>query len=168
MNFIDIIILILATLGAIRGYMCGMMAGLGGIAGILFGIIACHLFGEEAYSLLANHFDVDSMPGTPYSGHILAYILLFIPIYAISAIIGHLMKSILSAVKLGGIDKLGGGILGFLKYSLGMSIVLNIVYLLAPSSDVFRQSTLADGAVFKFIMDLAPYLWGLDILPDLS
>jgi len=166
MAFIDIIIIGLALLGAVRGYLYGLMSGLASVAGAVAGIVACRLFGDDAYALLARHTDVETFPGAPYSGSVLSYLLVFVPVYVICRILGHLMKGILSAVRLGGIARLGGAVFGGLKYMLVLSIVLNTVYIIAPDSNIFSSSHLLEGSVFRFVMDFAPYLWGLDILPN--
>lgn len=168
MAFIDVIIIGLAVLGAVRGCMYGLTAGLGTVFAILAGVAACRFFGDGAYDVLARHTDAETYPGAPYTGTVLAYILVFVPVYAAGMTAGHLAKKLLAALRLGGIDRIGGGIFGALKYLLALSVVLNAIYALAPGSGIFNSSHLLGGAVFKAVMGFAPYLWGLDIFPDLG
>lgn len=165
MELIDIIIIALLVLGAIRGLQRGMAAAAAAVAGALLGLVACRLWGDASYAFLTAHTDVETFPGAPYTGTVLAYILIFVPVFIGSLIVGHLAKDLLSALHLGAVDRLGGTVLGMAKYMLVLSLVLNLIYIIAPESSIFESSTLLGGEVMRIVMRFAPWLWGLDLSP---
>ena len=55
-----------------------------------------------------------------------------------------------------------------LEYLFATSIVLNLVYVIAPYSAIFKSSHLAGGLLFEFVMDIAPFVWGANVFPNLA
>lgn len=168
MAIIDIVILVLVAVGAFIGYRCGLLAGIGSICGLLAGIVACHLFGDIAYDVLCRHTDLEYYLAAPYTGTILAYIIVFLPVYGVFWLAGRSLRAFAASLKLGGIDHVGGAFFGVLEYLFATSIVLNLVYVIAPYSAIFKSSHLAGGLLFEFVMDIAPFVWGANVFPNLA
>ena len=162
MAFIDIVILVVAILGAVIGLWRGLVRSIGGLAGLLLGIIACRLFGNDFSGVF-----IDLFPSTDkYLVTIFAYILLFVVVFVCAKLIAHLMRSLLKALSLGIFDAIGGGLFGAFKFLLVLSIILNAMCVFAPDAEILHSSTLLEGKCLVGVIKLAPYLWGLDIFPD--
>lgn len=169
MAFIDILILIVTAIGGILGFMKGIIRGAGTVVGALAGIFACHVCGSGAYKLLLRGVpDVAELPGAPYTGTILAYILLFLVVYLAIVILAGILCKAVHAVHLSTLDRVGGAAFGAFKYLLLLSVALNGIYVLSPTLSIFHTSGLLGGDFFKLVMNLAPWVWGLDIFPDLG
>lgn len=167
MAFIDILLLAVVALGAIQGFRKGIITGFASIAGIILGIVACRLFGDAVNTAIASAYpETTEYPGAPYTGTVLAYLLLFAAVYLACFFCARLLKGIVHAVCLGGIDRLAGVVFGMFKYLLALSLVLNALFAIAPNSALFHSSGLLDGKCLEWTMRLAPWLWGLDIFPD--
>ena len=72
------------------------------------------------------------------------------------------------AAHLAMVDRVGGAAFGVFKYLLLLSVALNGIYVLSPTLSIFHTSGLLGGDFFKLVMNLAPWVWGLDIFPDLG
>lgn len=162
MAFIDILILALAVIGGLRGFFRGMVGGIGGVAGLLIGIVACRLFGSTVAAALSATF-----PETEhYVTTISAYIAVFLIFYFGIKLVAMLLKETLRMLKLGWFDRVGGALFGALKYLLMLSIVLNALYAVAPAISLFHSSALLGGKVFMVVMQMAPWAWGVDFVPN--
>lgn len=166
MAIIDIILIAVILYGAIRGMTKGLARSIGGIAGLLLAVAACRMFGQHAVALLESLApDVANLPGTPYTGTAIAYILLFVAVWLAVIVVAHAVRGMLRSLSLGGFDRIGGLIFGVLKYAVVLSVVLNVVYVFDPDGHLMHSSRLMDGKLFDTVMQLAPKLWGLDIFP---
>lgn len=169
MAFIDILILVVTAIGGILGFMKGIIRGAGTVVGALAGIFACHVCGDKTYGLLLRGVpDAADFPGAPYTGTILAYILLFLVVYFAIVILAGVMCKAVHAAHLAMVDRVGGATFGVFKYLLLLSVALNGIYVLSPTLSIFHTSGLLGGDFFKLVMNLAPWVWGLDIFPDLG
>jgi len=166
MAFIDLLIVVLAAFGAFTGYRKGLLSGIGSAAGLLIGIIVCRLAGDAFYSMMAAGHP--SWAESPYAGRVMAEIILFAIVYAATVIAAGFAKSIIHSLCLGGFDRIGGAAFGALKYLLLLSIVLNLIYVIDPAASIFHSSDLLGGLCLKAVMRLGPWIWGLDILPDMD
>ena len=169
MAFIDLLIVVLAAFGAFTGYRKGLINGIGSVAGLLIGIIVCRLAGDAFYSMMvAWHPSWAGWPGAPYTGKVMAEIILFAIVYAATVIAAGLAKGIIHSLSLGGFDRIGGAAFGALKYLLLLSVVLNLIYVIDPTASMFHSSGLLGGLCLKAVMRLGPWVWGLDVLPNMD
>lgn len=166
MSTIDTIIVIIIVVGVIRGAYKGVIKQITSLGGLLLGIIACRLFGDWA-SNMALHLipELKDLPATDTMASIVGHVLLFVFVYLSATLAGTLMKSLTQSLHLGIFDKILGSVMCALKYLVGLSLILNMWFVVSPSSNIFTSSKLFDGSLFRFVLDLGPWLIDSQFIP---
>ena len=165
MGLIDIIILIVAILGLILGYMKGFVGQLSTICGIVLGIIVCNMFGDWATSILVEIVPESAgWPMPEYTTSAIANIVLFLIVFLSIKLVGMMFKSVLKTLHLNLFDRLAGSLFCAFKYLLVVSIVLNIAFVFFPSAASFANS---GNALTRWTMNLTPTLLGANSLPQM-
>lgn len=155
---IDIIMLIVLGAALVYGLIRGLIKQIASLGGIILGIVACRLFADSVGPLVQR-----LLPGTfssAGSAKIVGCILLFLLIYFTVGAIASLTRKLTSAIMLGWLDHLLGGIAAMFKWALVLSILLNLWKTVSPGSAIFYQSKLMDGEMLPAIMNLAPWMLG--------
>lgn len=166
LSIIDIIIVLLITVGVVRGAYKGFIKQLSSLGGIILGIIACRLFGDWTSGILSVLIpELKELPFAETTISILGHIVLFIFVYINVALIATMLRGITNKLSLGIFDRVAGALLCVFKYLLALSLLLNLWFLLKPSSSVFGSSRILDGSLLKFIIDLAPWVVNSKFIP---
>jgi membrane protein required for colicin V production len=150
MNWLDIVIIVSLVGGLIGGLISGLIRSLLSLAGLVLGI---YLAGRY-YPAVADHLTfIHSQSGA----HIAAFALIFLAVILLFAILGFILRHLASAITLGWLDRLLGGILGVLIAGVVWGALLSLWIHYFPNN-IVRDSTLARFllAQFPFILDLLP------------
>ena len=149
MSIWDFVILILLLAGAYRGYQKGLLMAVVSFVALIAGLI-----GAVAWTpWLMTHFSERS-DLSPEILSVLAFLAIFIGIIIAFNIAGRLVKMILDLTPIGAIDGLGGALLGMLKWSLGVSIILWIMDKAQLGLPADEQS-----ALLANVREVAPYVF---------
>ena len=154
MNSLDIFILIPIVLGFVLGIFKGLIKELASLAAIVLGIYAAKMFSPFVTHRLVDFFDLSVNTAAT-----VAYLLLFIAVVVALLIIVRLIDKLLSAIALGGINKLLGGIFGAFKFALIVSVLLNVFDVLDSRFSFVEKETIETSISYKPVMKLAPVLW---------
>lgn len=119
MATVDIVLLILIGLGAIEGYRKGLLMTIMGLAGFVLGIILGVYFMEPVSKYLAGHVEELN-----FAFPVISFLIVFGITVALVSIAGWMMKSMAKMVLLGGLDSMGGAILGIVKSAFFISLFL--------------------------------------------
>lgn len=126
---------------------------------LVLGIIGAFKLLHVGMNKLDQYFDI--------SGQLLPYvsfIVLFIVIIVLVNLLGRTVKRVLDMTLLGGFDRFAGALLGVLKWSFGMSLLLwlTVSFNVKLSEDVMESSVL-----YPYIETLAPTVIDLsaNVLP---
>ncbi|MEG2819879.1 MAG: CvpA family protein [Muribaculaceae bacterium] len=166
MSTIDTIIIIIIIIGGIRGAYKGVIKQITSLGGLLLGIVVCRLFGDEVSSAVMHIMpEIKDLPACDVMASIIGHVLLFAFVYLSVALAGTLMKSLTHSLHLGMFDNILGVAMCILKYLLGLSLVLNLWFVLSPNSSIFTSSKLLDGSIFRFVLNLGPCLLDSEIIP---
>ncbi|MBD5183197.1 MAG: CvpA family protein [Bacteroidales bacterium] len=130
MSIFDIILLVILLAAAVMGCIKGFCAQIGSIAGVVIGIIMCRIFGDNVKVLLFG-----PQSGMGYT--IAAYAILFVVVYLLCFIVARLFSSTLSALHLGIINRVAGGVFSVLVWAIILSIVINIYLVIEPGDKGF-------------------------------
>ncbi|MDE6555410.1 MAG: CvpA family protein [Duncaniella sp.] len=151
-----IILLILLAGAFLWGCHKGFVTQLGAVAGLLLGVVACRLLGP---SVLAQFPPVDVSESFPrhYLQVALVYSAIYIGVYLVVVIVTRLLHFVVKALCLGPIDTVAGGVVGLLKWGVPISLLLNLVDILWPSSDLFA----GNNPIIASVRGFAPWLLGL-------
>jgi len=152
MNWLDIVIIVVAVLLGLVGLRQGIIKTVFGIAGLIGGIVLAGRY----YSGLAA---VLSPSGATWA-NIAAYAIILIATLIVAGVVGWLVAKLVHFVMLGWLDRLVGCVLGVVIGGLLCAAVLAIVGKYYPGAEaVISQSVIA-----KFLMGGFPLL--LALLPE--
>lgn len=166
MNILDIIIIVVFAGSIIYGLYKGIISQLGSLGGIILGIVACRIFGDDATRLVSDILPAmtSNASSAAFANSVIANILLFLIVYFLVKLLSGALKKLTHALALGFIDRILGAAFGLFKWCLALSIALDLWMAIFPDSTIIKASTLADGMAAKTILDLAPTLFG-SIIP---
>lgn len=149
MNWLDIVIIIVAVLLGLMGLRQGIIRTVFGIAGLIAGIVLAGHYYDELAALL--------FPAGATWAHIAAYIIILLATLLVAGLVGWLVAKLVHFAMLGWLDRLVGFILGILIGGLLCAAILAIVGKYFPGSEaVISRSGLA-----RFLMEGFPLLLAL-------
>ncbi len=119
MQTIDIIISVLLVIGLISGLRDGLVKQVAGLAGLIGGLLLGRAFYMPVGEWLGTTFGISAD-----ASHITAFILILIVVPLLFSLVGWLVSKILSAICLGWINRILGGLVGVLKFALFAGIVI--------------------------------------------
>jgi membrane protein required for colicin V production len=134
MNKFDIIVLAVVGLSILCGIWKGLLRQVVGLIGVAAGyMIAMHLYGAFAAKFLRGF--------SPTTGHIIAFVSIFIACIIAASIIGWMIGSLMSITGLGILNRIGGALLGGAKGCFILAaVVMMLTAFLPPDSGVFEGS----------------------------
>ncbi|MCH5318789.1 MAG: CvpA family protein [Paramuribaculum sp.] len=163
MGWIDIFLIIMLAGACILGYSEGLIGQLTTISGVLLGIVAVWILGDPVTRFTAMLMGVDWQTATAfkrYSAAVIGCGTLFFIIWGSIWYVGRILRKTLKTVHLNVFNSLCGSLFMVFKWSLVVSLILNLWYVIWPSSPIFFSSRMFDGKMFRFVMDLGPWLMG--------
>ena len=167
MTLIDTIILLIALGGLVVGYRKGLVKQLASIVSWVLGIVVTLFLGNEVTELfLAINPDAANWPLAGVTVKVVALSLFFLLVTLILRLVSHLVRGLMRAIHLGGIDKWGGAGLFVFKYLFLLSIVLNLWYAHDPDASTFGTRHMLGNKPYEFTLDLRPRVLGADVMPS--
>jgi membrane protein required for colicin V production len=152
MNWLDVVILVLIAVPAVAGLKFGVIKILFTVAGIIIGVV---LAGQFSDSLAGALKFIDD----PRWAEIAAFAFIMIAVLILSGVAAGLLSSILSAILLGWVNRVGGAILGIILGGIFCGAILTMWVNYLGIGD-----SVADSALAGFLLDGFPLILGL--LPD--
>ena len=152
MNWLDIVIIVVAVLLGIAGLRQGIVKTVFGIAGLIGGIVLAGRYYGGLAALLS--------PSGATSASIAAYVIILLATLIVAGLIGALVAKLVHLTILGWLDRLVGCVLGIVIGFLLCAAVLAIVGKYYPGT----EAAISQSAIAKFLMERFPLL--LALLPD--
>jgi membrane protein required for colicin V production len=151
MNWLDIIILVLILVPAVAGLKFGIIKILFTVAGIIIGVVLAGQFSDSLAGILTFISD-------PGWAKIAAFAFIMIAVLILSGVAAGLLSSVLSAILLGWVNRVGGAVLGIVLGGIFCGAILTMWVKFLGIGDTISASALAsfllDG--FPFILALLP------------
>lgn len=122
MSGIDIAFAVFILLGGYHGYKAGFLLELFSLLAVVLGVLGGFKLMGWTMVLLADRFNVDEKV-LPY----VAFAVVFLLIVIVVNLLGKLIKASVDKSFLGSVDQAAGGLLGLLRTTFMLSIVLWIV-----------------------------------------
>ena len=162
MEPIDVVILVLLGLGAYEGYKKGLLMSLIGIFGFVLAIVLGIYFMEFVGNWLATETEQKAL-ALP----VVAFLLIFFGTLFLIHIAGRAFKKMLGLVLLGGLDSLGGAVLGIVRTGFFISL---LVWVLGKLELESIKNWQADSEYLAYIEPLTPEVLELldPILPSVK
>jgi membrane protein required for colicin V production len=149
MNWLDIVIIVVAVLLGLAGLRQGIIRTVFGIAGLIGGIV---LAGRYYDDLAAAIF-----PSGALWANIAAYIIILLATLLVAGAVGYFVAKLVHFAALGWVDRLIGCLLGIAIGGLLCAALLAIVSKFDPGS----ASTIAQSGLARFLMEQFPLLLAL-------
>ena len=150
MVVIDIVFIIIILVSVLRCGVKGFVSELLSMAGIILGTLVAIFFFRAAGQVIRNQFMQD-MPVVPEA---IAFVVLFLAVFAVVKIVEMLLKSIIETIQFGAADRFLGTLLGFAE---GI-VVVCLLLLLLSIQPFFDSKPLLEGS---FIAErLLPFVMG--------
>ena len=129
MGALDYIILGILLLAAVLGAMKGFVRQIGTIAGLVLGVIVCHIWGGSIADALVSS-------GSEHEAvfRVLIYTLVFAAVFLGASLIASLFGKVLSALHVRVIDRVAGSVFSVAATLLVMSVVLNVYLTISPET----------------------------------
>ncbi len=150
MKTLDIILLIPLFFGAYLGFKKGLLLEIVSLVAFFLAIIG-------AFKLVSwgEEFLRPYLPNWEQALPIVSFILLFVAILIIVNMIGKITKKVLDMTLLGGLDNFAGAVLGLLKWTFGVSLVLWF----AQSMNIGVTAESAEGTyIYPIVASTAPFV----------
>lgn len=152
MNGLDIFIIIILLIGVMSGWTTGLLRQVVSIAGLFIGLLVAVLLYAKFGDWLAPCLGTST-----FTGRALAFVLLWVGIPLVMLWVAHFLTRAMKVARLGGLNRLGGACICFLKYMLVLSCVLNVAVRLhffpvewRTSSRLYDPMLAASGRLFDY------------------
>ena len=149
MNWLDIVIIVVAVLLGLAGLRQGIIRTVFGIAGLIGGIVLAGRYYGQLAELL--------FPAGSTWAHIAAYVIILLATLLVAGLVGWLVAKLVHFAMLGWLDRLVGFVLGVVIGGLLCAAVIAIVAKYYPGS----QAVIGQSPMAKFLMEGFPLLLAL-------
>ena len=132
-DIFDVVIILVLTFFAIRGYLVGFVGEVAAIVSLVGGFWVAHTF----HTLLAEKITFVS---EPLWRNMAAYVILFVAVVIAVAIMARVLQRILSFAFVSWADKLAGGVMGLAKGLIVCSIAFVVLGQFCANADFYKNS----------------------------
>lgn len=146
LSFLDIVILVVLTIGLWRGFQLGLMRSLVGLFGWLFALVLATFFAKPLAPMFADFFDNE------ISSIVASFLAVAILVLTLLQLILWVMSRALKGLKLSFLDKLAGAMFGFGKNALAVLLLISVVAPFVQQTNFWQNSQIA-----KSLLPLAPF-----------
>lgn len=140
MNILDIILIIILVVTGVSGFRKGLISQAFGIGGLLLGIWLGYRFSAR----IAGWFEMND----EYAS-LLAFVLILIMAIIATYFAGRLVKSVFRMTGFGILDNLGGLVLGVVKISLIVSLLLGLFVKFNKESKIVNPDFFEKSLIYK-------------------
>lgn len=137
MSGIDIVIAVVVLIGLWRGFKVGLIKTAVGLVGWLIALIAATRLASSIAPQMSGLVE------NPVLQTALAFLVVVIVILAIMHLLAYVFASALKGLRLGLVDKVGGGVLGAAKNILMVLVILSVSAPLLVQMPQWQSSVLA-------------------------
>lgn len=147
MNFVDIFLLVILVLGAVRGYSKGLIVEAFSLIAFFFGLFGAIKFSGPIAALFFGESDFYTI------ALIGVFILLFILLSLAINLLAKMIKKAVDLIFLGWFDNLLGAILGLLKWAFLVSMLL---LMLKAGGMLLPEKDLSNSRIYPYIENIGP------------
>lgn len=151
MNWLDIVLAIPLLWFTYKGIRVGFIIELASLAALVLGIFAALYFSFYVEDILRERFDM----AENYL-NIISFAITFIIVAVLVYLTGKIIHKLVSIVALGLLNRLAGGLFGFLKAVLVLSVILYFVNMFDSTSSLIKKELKDDSYLYKPIQSIIP------------
>ena len=154
MNVFDIVILVFLLYGFIKGIMKGLFVEIASLVALIGGI-----WGAIHFSYFVGDFLEESVTWSEKKISLAAFAITFVIIIVVVGMLGKFLTKLADLAALGLINKILGGIFGFLKIGLVLSIVFIFFHRLNATISFVDDETLEESVFYETVKSIAPAIF---------
>ncbi len=153
--------MIVTAIGLIFGFRRGIVREAVSLIAIVLGIMACRLFSAPATAAMSKLLGIDPSDASlsHYTASVLGCLVIFLIVWISVFLLGRILRGAVHAVKLGVLDSCIGALYCSGKWLLILSLLLNLIYLIAPAASMW--GTNPPQGIIKACLGFAPWLFGI-------
>ena len=145
MNWVDVVILIVALLGAFVGFRQGLVLSIFSFLGLVAGVAVA----GWASGPLADRISPDAA-----WAYVLAFIIILLIVIFLFNLVGTILKQFIKLIMLGWVDSLGGAVLGlFVGSLLAAAILIAVGKWSSTVGATGVQEAIGESALAELLMD---------------
>lgn len=161
MNYIDIIIAIILAVFGISGLRKGIICEAATLLGLGLGLFGAFHFSDFTAEQLVQYVSID-----PKYLNLVSFILTFVVVAVLVNLLGRLMTSLVKAINLGFIDKIGGFVFGLAKGLLICSLAVMLLNSLTEKG-ILKDDLKKDSVLYPMVEQAVPYIYqGFDLVKE--
>lgn len=154
MQTIDLILLAPIVFGLVRGLMRGFVRELTSIVAVVLAYLAARIGSPDLAQALTAYVTWDIS-----ICQVVAWLMLFFAVALGLHLVGKLLSRMLSAISLGWLNHLTGGVFGAVKWLLIVSVVVNAVELLDTRFHFLNPAQKAHSIAYEPVRKVAAIAW---------
>ncbi len=149
MNYIDITIVILLLISAIRGLVKGFIYEIASLIALLAGV-----WGAIKFSGITKTFIIEKLTFNSQHIDIIAFIVTFIGIIILIHFIGKAIEKAVEAVALGIVNRLFGMLFAVFKAAFILGIVIIVIERVDPESSIIPQEDIKQSKLYTPLQNI--------------
>lgn len=157
MNILDILLIMIVAFCIIRSWSKGFIREIFSILGIIVGVLVASRYYQLLFPYVGRYISDEAFIS------LLSFTLVFLGTFIIVAVLGMLVKTLVRIMFVGWVDHTMGGIFGFVKGLLFVSLLIWILTTFLP-----KGSSLLQGSRFSPYIAHASRIFVVMIPPDLK
>ena len=154
MNIVDIIVLILLIYAIIRGFVKGFIKEISGMIALVIGLIGSLKFSTVLGKKIGPYLDFNTK-----SIQIISFILLFLVIIYSISLLAKMITKTLKLIALGWINRILGGLFGFLKWLIILSAFILFFKEVNEVITVLPKSSFNASKSYPFLKEFGNFLF---------
>ena len=154
MNVFDIVILVFLLYGFIKGIIKGLFIEVASLVALVGGI-----WGAIHFSYFVGDFLEESVTWSEKKISLAAFAITFIIIIVVVSMLGKFLTKLADLAALGLVNKILGGVFGFVKIGLVLSIVFIFFHRLNDSISFVDDETLEESMLYESVKSIAPAIF---------
>jgi len=153
MNILDIIFAVPLIWFAYKGFTKGLIIELASLVALLVGLYGAIHFSHITASYIQKHINAGDYI------EIIAFVVTFIGIVIAVRFVAKAIEKVANFAALGIINKLAGGVFGFLKAAVIVSFLLFIINKTDKYFTIIPKDVKQESKIYRHIVDLAPSIY---------
>ena len=154
MNVFDIVIIVFLLFGFVRGLIKGLFIEIASLVALIGGI-----WGAIHFSYFVGDFLEESVTWSEKKISLAAFAITFVLIIVVVGLLGKFLTKLADLAALGLVNKILGGIFGFLKIGLVLSIVFIFFHRLNATISFVDDKTLEESVLYESVKSIAPAIF---------
>lgn len=151
MNTVDIILSLVLLYGLVRGFFRGFLTELASLIGIVAGIYGAIHFSHFLGDILARYVEWK----VQYI-NLISFAITFVLIVFLVSLAGKMLTKIAAFAALGIVNKLLGGVFGFIKSAFVASVIIMFFKSTNERIEIIEDKTLEDSILYHYVEGIAP------------